>query len=152
MKAAVTRVFIVSKVYYRDNSLLKMFRTTLFTQIHRHPYNVERASSATSLRYDRTTRNELKEGQWIPDRPGNRLWLDRTSSRKLLPSMSRLINAINARSRPQRAIFVPRPKFRNTEIYVASCPRAGFISEHFFYRVCAMIRRSKREALGGRIR
>lgn len=103
---------------------------TFYTNLASH---VERASSATSSRYDRTTEGgELKEGQWMPDRPGNRLWLDRTSSRKLLPSTSRLINAINARSRPQRAIFVPRPKFRNIEIYIASCPRVSSISGPLF--------------------
>jgi len=149
---AMISVFIVFKVCYRDNNFLRTFRTTHVHFLHKHLRNVERVSSATSLRYDRT-RSVLMKGQWIPDRLGNRLWLDRTSSRKLLPSTSRLINAINARSRPQRAIFVPRPKFRNIEIYVASRPRGiSSINGHFFYRVCAMIRRSEREAPAGSIR
>lgn len=63
---AVISIFIVFKICYRDNSLtLKTFRTTHvihFLHKYCHPYNVERASSATSLRYDRT-RSALKEGQ-----------------------------------------------------------------------------------------
>lgn len=52
----------LSEVCYRDNSLLNTFRKAHVHFLHkyRQPRNVERASFATSSRYDRTTEKRIR--------------------------------------------------------------------------------------------
>lgn len=125
-KLPVTRVFIVSEVCYRDNSLLNTSHTTHVHFLHeyRHP---QWHRACFFCKRDRATiargANWRRDNEY-PDRPGNRLWLDRTSSRKLLPSTSRLINAINQCTHDRgRSVRFSCREVRNIEIYIASCPR-----------------------------